>query len=224
MPPAPDSPRQPNLPSQLLAAAVTAFRNIATTIQGTEDPSNRLDQIASSIGEAATMFERIAATESTYEQQFNQQANTVAQVQQQINQQATINSQLNSGNQDTARELSNLRQAMQTLQAQTTTGNQTGTNTNRKPLCESRSVSNLKMLGSKKEDFKNWNERLINSTTQVFGPEWRKFIKHLNEKLDVDRKVLTLAEIGLIPHVNQVPEPRRCDEELYFLMVEKNGR
>ena len=28
----------------------------------------------------------------------------------------------------------------------------------RKPLCESRSVANLKILGFKKEEFKNWND------------------------------------------------------------------
>ena len=167
------------------------------------------------------MFERVATSTAAFEQQFNQQVSTNAQMQQQINQQATINNQLNGNNQDTARELNNLRQAVQTMQAQTTAGNQPGGNANRKPLCESRSVSNLKTLGSKKEDFKNWNERLINATTQVFGTEWRSFIKHLNEKLDLDRKVLTQAEIGLIPFANQVPQPDRCNEELYYLMVEK---
>ena len=183
MPP-PDSPRQPNLPSQLLAAAVTAFRAIVTTVQGTEDPGNRLNQVAGSLGEVATMFERVATSTAafeqqfnTFEQQFNQQVNTNAQMQQQINQQAVINGQLNS-------EVSNLKQTM----------HQPGGNVNRKPLCESRSVSNLKTLGSKKEDFKNWNERLINATTQVFGTEWRTFIKHLYEKLDLDRKVLTQTE------------------------------
>ena len=170
MPPAPDSPRQPNLPSQLLAAAVTTFRALVATVQGTEDPGNRLNQVAGSLGEVATMFERVATSTAAFEQQFNafeqqfnQQASSAAQVQQQINQQATINNQLNSNNQDTIRELSNLRQAVQTLQAQATTGNQPSENASRKPLCESRSVSNLKMLGSKKEDFKNWNERLINA-------------------------------------------------------------
>ena len=48
-------------------------------------------------------------------------------------------------------------------------------------------MGNLKTLGSKKEDFKNWNEKLINATTQVFGTEWRTFVKHLCEKLDLDR-------------------------------------
>ena len=77
---------QPTVPSQLLAAAVTAFRALVHAVQGTDDPGNRLNQIAGSLGDVATMFERIATTESTYEQQFNQQANTVAQIQQQINQ------------------------------------------------------------------------------------------------------------------------------------------
>ena len=212
MPPAPTPQAQTTVPSQMLTAAVIAFRALVQTVQGTGEPSNQLTQMADSLGDIATMFERIATTEATYEQQFNQIVNNGTQIQQQINQQATINNQLNSSNQDTARELNNLRQVVQTLQTQATTGNQPGGNANRKPLCESRSVSNLKTLGSKKEDFKNWNERLINSTTQVFGPEWRRFIKHLNEKLDLDRKVLTQAEIGLIPFANQVPQPHRCNE------------
>ena len=177
--------------------------------------------MVSSMGDVATMFERVAATEAAYEQQFNQLVSTNAQVQQQINQQATINSQLNTHNQDTAREVSNLRQTVQDLQARVNSANQSRTGTGRKPLCESRSVANLKTLGSKKEDFKNWNERLINSTTQVFGPEWRKFIKHLNEKLDLGRKILTVSELGQLPFANQIPEPHRCNEELYYLMVEK---
>ena len=162
MPPAPESPRQPNLPSQLLAAAVTAFRALVATVQGTEDPGNRLNQVAGSLGEVATMFERVATSTAAFEQQFNQQVSTNAQVQRQINQQATINSQLDSRNQDTAKNLSNLkaeinsnnqemarelnsmRQAVQTLQAQATTGDQPSGNASRKPLCESRSVANLK--------------------------------------------------------------------------------
>ena len=156
------------VPSQLLAAAVMAFRSLVATIQGTEDQGNQLNQVVNSLGDMATMFERVATSTAAFEQQFNQQANTnsqVQQLQQQVNQQATINGQLNS-------EVNNLKQM---VQATSQPANQ---NTGRKPLCESRSVANLKTLGSKKEDFKNWNERLINSTTQVFGPEWRKFLKH----------------------------------------------
>ena len=92
------------------------------------------------------MFERVATSTAAFEQQFNQQASCAAQAQQQINQQATINNQLNSNNQDTTRELGNLRQAVQALQAQATAGNQQNENAGRKPLCESRSVSNLKTL------------------------------------------------------------------------------
>ena len=131
---------------------------------------NQLGQIAGSLGDLATMFERVATATATFEQQFNQQAGNKASVQQQVNQQATINSQLNSSNQQTAKQLQDLQQIVQT---QTTSVNQPSQGTGRKPLCESRSVANLKTLGSKKEDFKNWNERLINATTQMFGCEWR---------------------------------------------------
>ena len=58
----------------------------------------------------------------------------------------------------------------------------------RRILSESRCVSNLKTLGSQKEDFKNWNEKLINATAQTFGPDWRKFMKNLNSRLDQDKK------------------------------------
>ena len=88
-------------------------------------------------------------------------------------------------------------------------------------MCESKSAANLRVLGSKKEDFKNWNEKLINATTQVFGREWRSFVAHLNKTLDLDRKILTVAEIGQLPFANQIPEPHKCNEELYYLMVEK---
>ena len=44
---------------------------------------------------------------------------------------------------------------------------------------------------------------------------------HLMEKLDLDRKVLTVAELGMIPYADEVGEPRQCNEELYYLMVEK---
>merc|ERR1711895_219667 len=82
-------------------------------------------------------------------------------------------------------------------------------------------MGNLKTLGSKKEDFKNWNEKLINATTQVFGLEWREFMGNLDEKLDLDRKTLSLGELGKISGANRVPEPLRCNEELYYLLVEK---
>ena len=85
----------------------------------------------------------------------------------------------------------------------------------RKSLCESRSVVNLKTLGSRKEDFKNLEEKLINATTQVFGHD-----RHDDERLDVDRRLLSAAEIARIPFAKQVPQPHKCNDELYYRMVE----
>ena len=82
----------------------------------------------------------------------------------------------------------------------------------RKPLAESKCISNLKILGSDKSEFKNWNEKLINATTQTFGSEWRKFMKELNEKLDIDRKVLSDVEINALPSALQVTDPDKCSE------------
>ena len=176
------------VPSQLLAAAVTTFRSLIAIMQEMGNPTNQLGQVASSLGEVATMFERVAMTTATFEQQLNQQTNANSQMQQQINQQAAINNQLNSSNQQTAKQMQDLQKLVQDMQTRAA-ANPPGKGNNRKPLCESRSVTHLKTLGSKKEDFKNWNERLINATTQVCGPEWRSFVKHLNEKLDLHRKV-----------------------------------
>ena len=130
------------------------------------------------------MFERVATIAATFEQQFHQQVtsnNQLQQMQQQINQQAAIINQLNSSNQQTTKQVQDLRQLVQDVQPQAA-ATPPAKGANRKPLCESRSVANLKTLGSKKEDFNNWNERLINATTQVFGHEWRSFFKHLNEQ------------------------------------------
>ena len=46
----------------------------------------------------------------------------------------------------------------------------------RKPLSESRCVNSLKTLGSDKLEFKNWNEKFINATSQTFGMHWRTFM------------------------------------------------
>ena len=53
----PPATAHPTAPSQLLAAAVTAFRNLVATVQGTSDPGNQLTQMVSSMDEMATMFE-----------------------------------------------------------------------------------------------------------------------------------------------------------------------
>ena len=41
--------------------------------------------------------------------------------------------------------------------------------THRKPMSESRCISNLKVLGSDKSEFKSWNEKLINAAAQSLG-------------------------------------------------------
>ena len=92
----PPAPAQPTVPSQLLAAAVMAFRSLVATIQGTEDQGNQLNQVVNSLGDMATMFERVATSTAAFEQQFNRQASTNNQMQQQANQQAAINGQLNN--------------------------------------------------------------------------------------------------------------------------------
>ena len=106
----PPAPVPSTVPSQLLAAAVVAFRSLVSTIQGTGDQGNQLNQVVSSLGDMATMFERVATTTAAFEQQFNQQASTnnqVQQMQQQVNQQAAINGQLNN-------QMNDLRQLVRT--------------------------------------------------------------------------------------------------------------
>ena len=53
----------------MLAAAVTAFRTLVTTIQGTNDPSNQLNHVVGSMGDMATVFEQITTAAAATEQQ-----------------------------------------------------------------------------------------------------------------------------------------------------------
>ena len=46
----------------------------------------------------------------------------------------------------------------------------------------------------------------------MFRHEWRTFARNLSERLDVDKRVLTVAEIAQIPFADQVREPHRCNE------------
>ena len=43
----------------------------------------------------------------------------------------------------------------------------------RRQLSESRCVGNLKILGSNKLEFENWNDKLVNATSQAFGTSWK---------------------------------------------------
>ena len=62
-------PSNPTAPSQVLAAAVTAFRTLVATIQAMSDPSDKLNNIAKSMTDMATVFEQITVTAATTEQQ-----------------------------------------------------------------------------------------------------------------------------------------------------------
>ena len=67
-----------------------------------------------------------------------------------------------------------------------------------RPLSECRCVSNLKLLGSDKSEFKSWNDKFINVVAQSLGTHWRKFMKNLNQTLDRERKVLITEELDAI--------------------------
>ncbi len=57
-------------------------------------------------------------------------------------------------------------------------------------------MHSLKTLGADKAEFNNWNEKLINAMTQTLGAPRREFMRALNQKLDVDRKILDDQELG----------------------------
>ena len=146
----------PTAPSQVLAAAVTAFRTLVATIQGMSDPGDKLNNVVNSMADMATVFEQITATAAATEQQqetmmqhVSQQIGINNQMQQQLNQQSVINNQFNSGSQQTNKQLHDLRPAFQTAQAQAPHVSLSHKTSNRKPLCESKSAANLKTLGSK---------------------------------------------------------------------------
>ena len=74
---------------------------------------------------------------------------------------------------------------------------------------------------SDKLEFKNWNDKLVNATSQSFGTTWRIFMKDLNRRLDRDRTVLDDEEINQVNGVNSVGDLNRISEDLYYVLVEK---
>ena len=74
------------MPSNLLIAAVTAFRNLVNNIQGTDDPGQRLQQTTASLSEVANVLERLATTTATNEQQFSQMNQQFNQMDQRLGQ------------------------------------------------------------------------------------------------------------------------------------------
>ena len=91
----------------------------------------------------------------------------------------------------------------------------------KKPLGESHCVSNLKVLGSDKAEFKVWNEKLINAMTQTLGRPWRKYMYSLNAALDSGRKMLDDIELGELDGATDLEEQVQAEEDLYYVLVEK---
>ena len=171
----PQMPRTANSLGQVLLGFINAFRALITQIGG-EPADPRLQGLTS---EVANVFDQVGQAVTTLEDRINQ-----------MSQSMTLQ------NQQAQRDLQQVQNDLLQLQRQGPNQSQSATS---RPMYESKSVANLKVLGSNKSDFKNWNEKLINATTQSVGPDWRKFIRSLNEKLDLERKVLTGAEIAQVP-------------------------
>ena len=93
--------------------------------------------------------------------------------------------------------------------------------THRKPMSESRCISNLKVLGSDKSEFKSWNEKLINAAAQSLGTPWRKYMRNLNKALDMDRKVLDDNQLNQIEGAEDISDGRRAAEDMFYVLVEK---
>ena len=91
----------------------------------------------------------------------------------------------------------------------------------RKPLSESKCVSNLRILSSDKSEFKSCNEKLINATSQSFGIAWRQFMKALNRKLDQDRKVLSEEDLDAVEGASEISDPLRCSEDCTMCLLRK---
>ena len=90
-----------------------------------------------------------------------------------------------------------------------------------KGLADSKCVANLKVLGSDKSEFRMWNEKLINALAQAKGTEWRTFMRSLNRKLDVDRRILSNPEIQELDGADAMGSMEKAEENLYFVLVEK---
>ena len=96
------------------------------------------------------------------------------------------------------RAITSTMQVVQTSMSAQSQSAQSGVNSKvgGRPMCESRCVGSLTILGSDKSQFKNWNEKLINVLAQTLGLGWRKFMRSLNRQLDQDRRILDVTELN----------------------------
>ena len=91
----------------------------------------------------------------------------------------------------------------------------------RKLMSESRCISNLKVLGSDKAEFKSWNEKLINAAPQSLGLLWRKYMRNPNKALDQNRKVLDDHQLNNIEGAEDMVDRDRAAEDIYYVLVER---
>ena len=134
--------------SQMLSNAIASFRSLVAAVESSVTPDDALKSIIECQKSSIGIVENLAS------------------------QVEAMHSNLDDSNMALTARVSLLESAASNAAAAAAAGHPS-----RRILSESRCVSNLKTLGSQKEDFKNWNEKLINATAQTFGPDWRKFMK-----------------------------------------------
>ena len=105
--------------------------------------------------------------------------------------------------------------------AQHAVQNQTTTGKKHMVLAESRSIQNLKTLGSDKNVYKTWNDKLINAMSSVMGVAWRRYLFALNARLDQKNKILTVEELKEVDGYAALDDIERANENLYYVLMEK---
>ena len=138
--------------SQLISGAIASFRSIVAAVESSATPDDTLKGIIDCQKSSIGIIENLAS-------QFE-----------------AMHSSLDDSNMALTARVSLLETAASNAAAAAASGH-----LGRRVLSESRCVASLKTLGSQKEDFKNWNEKLINATAQTFGPDWRKFMKKIKQ-------------------------------------------
>ena len=60
----------------------------------------------------------------------------------------------------------------------------------KKLLWESKVISDLKTLASDRDEWKEWNNKLVTAIVSVKGPAVRKFFQDINARMNISKKVL----------------------------------
>ena len=89
-----------------------------------------------------------------------------------------------------------------------------------KSIAESKVLINLRTLSSDKSEFKIWNDKLINAISQVFGSDWRVFMKALNQRLDETRLIMDDKDMQSIAPQSIIDKYDKINEDMYYVLVE----